>query len=269
MSYNFLHEDAFDGSLLPLPTLHKAVWAYIIAKAKPHHGAIGGGAVRLVPRLMAVYFSDQKLIDIEKAIRVFCDPDPDTRTDAHEGRRLIPMGRDLYAIPTYSTHAGSRLARDAERKRRERSAHATEAAQRQPEIPNIQHGRFTERRNGNGANDPGSLPRDHMNHRICGGPSSRLCFTYNQYDALAKRYLGATPVETDAALNKFHTHVLSHMPEGTFAGDMMWLLKHFDAWMVETGQVAPAPKKTPTRQKSRPIAEVLAERDAKRARGIR
>ena len=107
-----------------------------------------------------------------------------------------------------------------------------------------------------------------MNHRICGGPSSRLCFTYNQYDALAKRYLGATPAETDVALNKFHAHVLTQMPEGTFAGDMMWLLKHFDAWMVETGQVAPEPPRKP-KHKSRPIAEVLAERDAKKAQGIR
>lgn len=123
LAYNYLHEDAFDGSLLLLPTLHKAIWAYIVAKAKPDAKAVGGGAVSLVPRLMQVYFSDVTLRDIEKVIQQFCQPDPETRTEVHQGRKLIPMGRDKYAIPTYSTHAGSRLARDAERKRREREGH--------------------------------------------------------------------------------------------------------------------------------------------------
>ena len=253
MSYNFLHEDAFDGSLLPLPTLHKAVWAYIIAKAKPHHGAIGGGAVRLVPRLMAVYFSDQTLEDIEAAIRVFTEPDPNTRTDTHDGRKLIPMGRDLYALPTYSTHAGSRLARDAERKRVYRaSQHAPEPEPEhtpdpveptEPAPPVAEKRVIQNRRHGNGANEPGSLPRDHMNHRICGGPASNVCFTYNQYDALAKRFPGATHDSIDASMNEFRDYVVSQIPNGKFMGDMLWLLRHFDAWMVESGRVAPAPTK--------------------------
>ena len=173
------------------------------------------------------------------------------------------MGRDLYAIPTYSTHAGSRLARDAERKRRERAAQH----ERQPQLP--QAHQIHERRQGNGANEPGSLPRDHINHRICGGPTSRLCFTYNQYDALAKRYLGATPQDTEVALNKFHAHVLAQIPEGTFAGDMLWLLKHFDAWMAETGQVAPAPSKKKPKQDIDLVAmerEINAEKAAKAER---
>lgn len=125
MGYNFLHEDAFDGSLLPLPTLHKAIWAYVVAKAKPHHGATGGGAVRLVPMLMAVYFPDATLEKIKEVIDFFCEPDDASRTEEFEGRKLLPMGRDMYAIPTYETHAGSRLARDAERKRREREVKHT------------------------------------------------------------------------------------------------------------------------------------------------
>lgn len=262
VSYNFLHEDAFDGSLLPLPTLHKAVWAYIIAKAKPHHGAIGGGAVRLVPRLMAVYFSDQKLEDIESVIDAFCAPDLDTRTEAHEGRKLLPMGRDLYAIPTYSTHAGSRLARDAERKRRERA--------NEPEgfgAPQMDGRRVVERRQGNGANEVGALPRDHANHRLCGGPLSKVCFTYNQFDALAKRLIGSKPDDVETSLEQFRTHLAAQIPEGTFAGDMMWLLKHFDAWMVESGRVAPEPQRK--KPSGRSMVEILAERDAKKAMASR
>jgi hypothetical protein len=105
-----------------------------------------------------------------------------------------------------------------------------------------------ERRQGNGANEPNSLPRDHSKHRICGGPLSKLCFSYNQYDSLAARYRGATPSETDAALNTFHAHVLAQIPEDKLAGDMVWLLQHFDAWLVEIGRVASAPTKTKKRK---------------------
>ena len=134
MAYNYLQEDTFDGSLLPLPTLHKAVWAYIVSKAKPMSSAPGGGAVRLVPMLMAVYFPDASTDQITSVIDCFCSPDEKSRTEAHEGRRLLPMGRDLYAIPTYETHAGSRLARDAERKRRYREE---QTADRNGNVPLI------------------------------------------------------------------------------------------------------------------------------------
>jgi len=114
--------------------------------------------------------------------------------------------------------------------------------------PNENHGgghdrRFAERRNGDGANEPGSLPRDHAKHTICGGPTSKFCLTYNQYDTLAKKYHGETPGETREAINSFYEHVKALIPEGKLPGDMVWLLQHFDAWLIQIGRIAPAPTK--------------------------
>lgn len=127
MAYNFIHEDTFDGSLLPLSTLHKAMWGWICSKARPDSRAPGGGSVLLNPAVLRAYFPDQTEDAIAAVIEEFCAVDPRSRTTDVEGRRLIPMGRDRYAVTTYHKHAGSRLARDAERKkewRRQQKAQA-------------------------------------------------------------------------------------------------------------------------------------------------
>ena len=131
------------------------------------------------------------------------------------------------------------------------------------------NGHGGERKIGNGANEPNALPRDHSKHSICGGPTAKFCLTYNQVDSLASRYRGATPEETRTALKTFYAHVLTQIPDGKVAGDMVWLLKHFDAWLIQIGRVAPEPVKTKPKRAMRTTAELIAERDAKRAQGIR
>ena len=129
--------------------------------------------------------------------------------------------------------------------------------------------RIGERRQGNGANEPNSLPRDHVKHRICGGPLSKLCFSYNQYDSLATRYRGTTPEQTDKALREFHTHVLTQIPEDKLAGDMVWLLKHFDAWLVTIGRVAVVPSKKKPKQEIDLVAMEKEINEEKAAKALR
>ena len=123
-----------------------------------------------------------------------------------------------------------------------------------------------ERKQGDGAQN--GTPRDHAQHSICGGPASKFCITYNQYDSLAKRYHGSTPEETRTALETFHAHVLTQIPDGKVAGDMVWLLKHFDAWLIDIGRVAPTPVKSrkPKVDRAALIAEVEAAQKQKQAR---
>jgi hypothetical protein len=117
MAYNFMHEDTYDGSLMPKSTLHKALWGFIVSKAKPDSKAPGGGSVLLNPRLLIAYFPDQTIENIQGVIDDFCNPDPESRTTDTEGRRLLVLGRDRYAVTTYAKHAGSTLARNAVRKK--------------------------------------------------------------------------------------------------------------------------------------------------------
>lgn len=117
MAYNFIHDDCFDGSLMPLPTLHKAVWAWVISKAKPDAKAPGGGSVLAVPRVLVAYFPDQTAEAIAGVLADFCAPDPESRTEEFSGARLISLGRDKYAVTGYTKHAGSSIARATERKR--------------------------------------------------------------------------------------------------------------------------------------------------------
>lgn len=126
----------------------------------------------------------------------------------------------------------------------------------------------SERRQGNGANEPGSLVRDHVKHTICGGPTAKFCLTYNQYDTLAARYRGVTPKETREAINTFYAHVCAQIPEDKLAGDMVWLLRHFDAWLVTIGRVAPDPKKQKPERKST-VGAILADQAARAAKGAR
>lgn len=131
--------------------------------------------------------------------------------------------------------------------------------------------RFTERRQTNGAFEPGSLPRDHNQHRICRlqHDAHRFCITYSQYDKLAARYQGDSPEITEQAITKFITHVSSQLAADKVAGDMIWLLKHFDVWMIETGRVPEVPKAKKQKQELDLAAierEINEEKAAKAAR---
>ena len=237
-----------------------------------------------------------------EALKRLGDPEDGSRSKDFEGRRLVRVDGGFivlnfmkYRDRDYTAAERSRRYRLRVASRRDDTAshrnitqaevEVQEEATKQdrtveaPEVRTVRStvvsragnsdGHGSERKQGNGANEPNALPRDHSKHSICGGPTAKFCLTYNQVDSLASRYRGATPEETRTALETFYAHVLTQIPDGKVAGDMVWLLKHFDAWLIQIGRVAPEPVKVKPKRAMRTTAELIAERDAKRAQGIR
>jgi len=110
-----------------------------------------------------------------------------------------------------------------------------------------------------GAFEPGTLPRDHVKHVIC-GPRRLICLSYPQFDKLAPRYNGTDAAETRAGLEAFVSSVEAGIGPQQSAGDYLWLLKHFDAWLIQQGRVTAAPSGKP---RTRTAAEVIASMEKK------
>lgn len=230
MSYNFMHDDTFDGSLMPLPTLHKAVWAWIISKAKPDTRAPGGGSVLLNPRLLVAYFPDQTVEAIAGVIDTFCEPDPESRTTLEAGRRLIPMGRDRYAVTGYETHAGSKLARDAQRKRewRERHRAAPQAEPPQPGLPVADRPATTSVPRGTLITSPRAYARKLDTHAFIGDGIE----IPNALHAQLENLIGGQPTpERHAKLQAFYEHLNATRGTEPIPNLFKWVHARFEAWI--------------------------------------
>ena len=108
---------------------------------------------------------------------------------------------------------------------------------------------------GPGAFEPGSLPRDHMGHALC-GLQFRLCLTPKVYGKLAGKYGG--PDVATALQGWVNAMEVEHATLGNY----LWLEDHFTAWLRATGYLKDAP---PTRNRdqkpSQTVEEILSEID--------
>ncbi len=77
----------YTGSMFGQPALVHAVMGYVIANQRPSRKD-GVSSVELNPMLLAPMFATS-LEDVVSAITVLTSPDPKSRTDAEEGRRLV------------------------------------------------------------------------------------------------------------------------------------------------------------------------------------
>lgn len=68
-----------------------AVWAYVIAHAKPP------GQVELNPKVVAALIGCDP-VEVSKVLQEFLSPDKDSRNQEHEGRRLLPIGPFTYQV---------------------------------------------------------------------------------------------------------------------------------------------------------------------------
>ena len=84
----------YEGSMMGIGAVPFAVWGYCISHVNKE------GFVDLNPQLLAVLIGET-VEDIEKAITTLQQPDPDSRCDAEEGRRLVEEGPFLYRLPSY------------------------------------------------------------------------------------------------------------------------------------------------------------------------
>lgn len=89
-----IFESLYTGSMVGAGPLTFAVWGYVIAYTRPP------GVVELNPRLLATILGCPRE-DIAKAIEGLCSPDPESRSQEHEGRRLIKIGSFAYEVPTW------------------------------------------------------------------------------------------------------------------------------------------------------------------------
>ncbi len=101
----------YTGSMVGAGAVVFAVMGYVISNGKPDRGV--GMQVELNPKLLAFILGESQE-DVEGAIEYLCSPDPKSRSEAEEGRRLVRLGEFAYRVvngPKY------RAIRDEERRR--------------------------------------------------------------------------------------------------------------------------------------------------------
>lgn len=113
MAFGKIFESLFTGSLYGSGAATFAVWAYAIANSKPP------GFVEINPRMLAGVLGCD-VDEVQAAIDVLCDVDPDSRTPEEDGRRLVREGSFLYRLPTWPKYNAIRN----EEKRREQNREA-------------------------------------------------------------------------------------------------------------------------------------------------
>lgn len=109
---------------------------------------------------------------------------------------------------------------------------------------------------GNGANAPGSLPRDHRFHAICGG-RLRVCLTEATAAKLASKW-GGLPDDAVLPMTRFVNALEALIGDGP-KGDALWLEQHFESFMQSEGRVPLAAQRT---DRKRADAGVTAAIDA-------
>ncbi len=93
--YGKHHESMYEGSMIGAGAIKFAVWGYVIAKQKP--STKYGSVVILNPVLVGMLIGEEPK-EIEKAIKFFCMPDPNSRTKDEEGRKLVRLGQYDYRV---------------------------------------------------------------------------------------------------------------------------------------------------------------------------
>ena len=85
------------GSMHGKPPLFFAVWGYILGHMQPTGTDERVMSVELNPELMSSVFGGREVsppAEILKVIEELCSPDPRSRTQIHEGRRLLTTDRE-------------------------------------------------------------------------------------------------------------------------------------------------------------------------------
>lgn len=94
--YGKLFERMYTGSMRGRGAMVFAVWPYVIAHMKPNRER-SVFTVELNADIMS-FLIGEKSEDISAIISNFCEPDPKSRTETNEGRKLIKLGEYLYEV---------------------------------------------------------------------------------------------------------------------------------------------------------------------------
>lgn len=242
--YNKLFTKILDSSIWmeSLPT--RIVWLTLLAAMDEHGYAHFASVANLAHRARVTVDEAKAAIDRLEG------PDAESADPDHEGRRIerVPGGWMVLNAPKYRELA-TRLAiqeqtRERVRKHREkRTGNASVTPSNESVTPSEA---YTEAKAEAGSEKrartqapgalAGTLPRDHMGHAFCG---SRFCVSEKVVSDLIRRY-GAGG---DRAVPAWLQSLNDGLPADKSPNGTLWVLQHFDAWLLQSGRVQPAPTK--------------------------
>lgn len=110
--YTKLFPEMYTGSMVGAGCVVFAVWPYALANCDEH------GCVELNPRLLAMVLG-ASVPDIDQAISYLGQPDPDSRSDAEDGRRIVQEGKFLYRVVNFAKYRAIRDRQDRRASQRE------------------------------------------------------------------------------------------------------------------------------------------------------
>jgi hypothetical protein len=117
---------------------------------------------------------------------------------------------------------------------------------------------------GNGAFEPGSLPRDHVRHVLC-GPRMKLCLISWQYDSLAKDYNAPeNPHGTKAVIAQFIEQLESGITPEHALPKFSEVEKEFHTYLKTIGRVPPTISRPKANGASIERLEAIARGEIKR-----
>ena len=112
-----------------------------------------------------------------------------------------------------------------------------------PGVPSELKGTEGNGREGEGEHRPslapvlaGTFPKDHIN---CGWCGSRFCVSARQWAGFVRAYGDGGEAATLTWVRRLHDSLGA---QESYGGGL-WLAKHHEAWLIETGRVKPAPTK--------------------------
>ena len=125
--FGLLYRSTFTGSMVGTSPTVFAVWGYVVANGY-------GGHVDLNPRLLAAIFGTT-VSDIEAAIRLHCAPDPESRSDVDEGRRLRHLGGVSYEVINHDLYKSARALEEKKAYNRRKKQESREKQRSTTEVP--------------------------------------------------------------------------------------------------------------------------------------
>lgn len=125
--FGLAYESTFDGSMYGTSPVVFAVWFYVISKGY-------GGQVTLNPKKLAETFGTT-VADVEAAIRLHCSPDPYSRTQTDEGRRLRHLGGFSYEVVNHDLYKSARALEEKRAQDRQRQRVSRERRRSTTEVP--------------------------------------------------------------------------------------------------------------------------------------
>lgn len=167
--------------------------------------------------------------------------------DEITNRRLVVLyGDGLAFIPRFKDHQyinGKESPSKLPPPSQEDMSRASDVSARVPDVPSLpsfpdpSHSLPDRARvQGSGAFEPGSLPRDHKHHRLC-GPAMKVCLKEWEYNELARQYNEPDPVKTLVVLTQFLEVLEKSVTPNEHIGPFNWVEKNFKVWMKSVGRL--------------------------------